>query len=77
MGVLEQARKMRALTELPDAPSFTNRWAIQRQGRPFLTEAEYKRDWLGMRIRGRSNTILKNRWHSLIWTRCRRLDTLN
>jgi integrase len=42
MGVLEQARKMGALTELPDAPSFTNRWAIQRQGRPCLTEAEYK-----------------------------------
>lgn len=42
MGVLEYARSQGLLEQVPKAPSFSNKWTIQRRGRPFLTEAEYE-----------------------------------
>ncbi len=42
VGVLEHAKDKGDLKEVPRFPSFSNRWTIQRRGRPFLTEAEYE-----------------------------------
>lgn len=42
-GVLKHAKKhLNAIVEVPDIPAFEGKWSVQRRGRPFLTEAEYK-----------------------------------
>jgi integrase len=43
MGVLEYAQSQGVMKDIPKAPSFSSKWTIQRRGRPFLTEAEYKK----------------------------------
>lgn len=43
LGVLKFAKtNLGSIREVPDAPSFEGKWSIQRRGRPFLTEPEYK-----------------------------------
>lgn len=41
LGVLEHAKREGELKEVPQPPSFSSKWTIQRRGRPFLTETEY------------------------------------
>ena len=44
MGTLKHAKDvLKVLTEVPATPSFTGKFSIQRRGRPFFDEADYKR----------------------------------
>lgn len=42
LGVLEHAKREGELKEIPQPPSFSSKWTVQRRGRPFLTEAEFE-----------------------------------
>ena len=42
VGVLEHAKIEGRIKEVPQPPSFSSKWTVQRRGRPFLTQAEYQ-----------------------------------
>ena len=43
MGVLRYAHaEMKTLTDVPQAPSFTGKFSVQKRGRPFLSAEEYQ-----------------------------------